>query len=142
MMCTAIYLKKYEKLTDDLAFISPCIAKKLEISDPNTQGNIKYNVTFDNLMKYVRSHNMFHEMAEDEIEYGLGAVYPTPGGLKENVFWFCGEDVFISPVEGEKRAYEFLKDYTVNGFEITAFVRPVQGGIQSKRLVCQRFHFL
>jgi len=112
MMCTAIYLKKYEKLTDDLAFISPCIAKKLEISDPNTQGNIKYNVTFDNLMKYVRSHNMFHEMAEDEIEYGLGAVYPTPGGLKENVFWFCGEDVVIRQIEGEKHVYRYLDKYS------------------------------
>ena len=49
--------------------------------------------------------------AEDEINYGLGSIYPMPGGLKENVYWFCGEDVFIRQVEGEKRAYEFLKNY-------------------------------
>ena len=34
-----------------------------------------------------------------------------PGGLKENVYWFCGEDVFIRQIEGEKHAYEFLEDY-------------------------------
>ncbi|MBQ4269601.1 MAG: hypothetical protein IJB97_08145, partial [Clostridia bacterium] len=25
MMCAAVYMKKYEKLSDKLAFISPCI---------------------------------------------------------------------------------------------------------------------
>lgn len=112
MMCTAIYLKKYENLADDLAFISPCIAKKLEINDPNTKGFVKYNVTFDNLMKYVRDHKLMKQWESDEIEYGLGAVYPTPGGLKENVFWFCGEDVVIRQIEGEKRAYRYLDEYS------------------------------
>lgn len=111
MMCTAIYAKKYLKLSDRLAFISPCIAKKIEITDPNTHGYISYNLTFDHLMDYVRKHNISGEDAKDEINYGLGSIYPMPGGLKENVYWFCGEDVFIRQVEGEKRAYEFLKDY-------------------------------
>lgn len=35
MMCTAIYAKKYMGITGKLAFISPCIAKKHEIDDPN-----------------------------------------------------------------------------------------------------------
>jgi hypothetical protein len=34
-----------------------------------------------------------------------------PGGLKENVYWFCGEDVFIRQIEGEKHAYHFLEQY-------------------------------
>lgn len=111
MMCTAIYLKKYEKLQDDIAFISPCISKKLEIDDPNTGGMIRYNVTFDKLMKYYHDHNLQGTAAGDEIEYGLGAVYPTPGGLKENVFWFCGEDVAIRQIEGEKHVYRYLDRY-------------------------------
>ena len=86
-MCAAIYAKKYLHLTDKLAFISPCIAKKSEISDPKV------------------------EPAENEIEYGLGSIYPMPGGLKENVYWFCGEDMFIRQIEGEKHAYHFLEDY-------------------------------
>lgn len=109
MMCAAIYAKKYEGITDKLAFISPCIAKKAEIDDPNTQGYISYNVTFNHLMDYVRENHIYGDNAEDEIEYGLGSIYPMPGGLKENVYWFCGEDVFIRQVEGDRAAWEYLK---------------------------------
>ncbi len=110
-MCAAVYAKKYLKLTDKLAFISPCIAKKDEISDPKNKGYVSYNVTFDHLASYARSHNIKADPAPDEIEYGLGSIYPMPGGLKENVYWFCGEEVFIRQIEGEKHAYHFLKDY-------------------------------
>lgn len=111
MMCAAIYAKKYMHLTDKLAFISPCIAKKSEISDPNTYGYISYNVTFDHLVKYAKNKNIMADPAPDEIEYGLGSIYPMPGGLKENVYWFCGEDMFIRQIEGEKHAYHFFEQY-------------------------------
>lgn len=111
MMCGAIYVKKYMKVPDKLAFISPCIAKKNEIDDPNCGGYVSYNVTFDHLMQYVREHNISGPAVTDEIEYGLGSIYPMPGGLKENVFWFCGEDIFIRQIEGEKHVYKFLSDY-------------------------------
>lgn len=111
MMCSAIYVRKYMNITDKLAFISPCIAKKNEIDDPNTYGYVSYNVTFDHLMEYVRSHNIKGNAVKDEIEYGLGSIYPMPGGLKENVYWFCGEDAFVRQIEGERHVYEFLEDY-------------------------------
>lgn len=111
MMCTAIYAKKYMGITDKLAFISPCIAKKNEIEDPNTNGYITYNVTFDHLMKYVRDHRVSGPSVGDEIEYGLGSIYPMPGGLKENVYWFCGNDMFIRQIEGERHVYEFFEEY-------------------------------
>lgn len=111
MMCGAVYAKKYMHVQDKLAFISPCIAKKNEIDDPNCGGYISYNVTFDHLMKYVRKNNISGTPISDEIEYGLGSIYPMPGGLKENVYWFCGEDLFIRQIEGERHAYEFLEDY-------------------------------
>lgn len=111
MMCGAIYVKKYMKVSDKLAFISPCVAKKNEIDDPNCGGYVSYNVTFDHLMRYVREHGVSGPAVTDEIEYGLGSIYPMPGGLKENVYWFCGEDIFIRQIEGEKHAYEFLEDY-------------------------------
>lgn len=111
LMCGAIYAKKYMKLTDKLAFISPCIAKKYEINDKNNKGYVNYNITFDHLMEYARRENIKAEPAKDEIEYGLGSIYPMPGGLKENVYWFCGEDMFIRQIEGEKHAYHFLEEY-------------------------------
>ena len=110
MMCSAVYAKKYMGIKDKLAFISPCIAKKNEIDDPNCGGLISYNVTFDHLMAYVRKNNIKGAPVSDEIEYGLGSLYPTPGGLKENVYWLLGESVFIRQIEGEKHMYNFLKE--------------------------------
>lgn len=110
VMCAAIYAKKEMKIQDKLAFISPCIAKKLEIEDSNTKGYISYNVTFDHLIKYIKEHNISGSLQSDEIEYGLGSVYPMPGGLKENVYWFLGESVFIRQVEGEKHMYHYLEN--------------------------------
>ncbi len=110
MLCTAIYAKKYMGITDKLAFISPCIAKKMEITDPNNGGYITYNVTYDHLMEYARKHNVSGPSAKDEIEYGLGSIYPIPGGLKENVYWFCGDSVKIRQIEGEKHMYNFLQE--------------------------------
>lgn len=108
MMCGAIYANKYMGVTDKMAFISPCIAKKNEMTSVRGRGLIQYNVTFDHLMKYVREHHISGPSVKDEIEYGLGSIYPTPGGLKENVYWFLGEDAFIRQVEGEKHMYHYL----------------------------------
>lgn len=110
MMCSAIYAKKYMGLKDKLAFISPCIAKKNEIDDPNTGGYVEYNVTFSHLMEYVRTHNIKGTPTSDELDYGLGSIYPMPGGLKENVYWLLGEDVFIRQVEGESHMYNYLRE--------------------------------
>ena len=125
LMCGAIYAKKYMGITDKLAFISPCIAKKMEIDDPNNKGYVSYNVTFDHLMKYARNHNISGPSCTDEIEYGLGSVYPMPGGLKENVYWFLGESAMIRQVEGEKHMYHYLennKDRIVRGATPYLFV--------------------
>ncbi|NDO45530.1 [Fe-Fe] hydrogenase large subunit C-terminal domain-containing protein [Clostridium sp. MD294] len=109
LMCAAIYVKKYMGIKDKLAFISPCIAKKLEINDPNNENYVSYNITFSHLMNYLKKHNIRAKEYTDEIEYGLGSIYPLPGGLKENVKWFLGEDIFIRQMEGEKRMYHYLE---------------------------------
>ena len=109
LMCAAIYAKKYLGITDDLAFISPCIAKKMEIDDPVNEGRIKYNVTFKHLIQYIKSHPKLPSSYKDETEYGLGSIYPIPGGLKENIRWFLGEDAFVRQMDGEKRMYKYLE---------------------------------
>lgn len=114
MMCGAIYARKHMGISDKLAFISPCIAKKMEMESERGKGLISYNVTFDHLMQYVIEHNIKGPFAKDEIEYGLGSVYPTPGGLKENVFWFLGEDALVRQMEGEKHMYHYLEQNKEN----------------------------
>lgn len=93
MMCTAIYMQKYMNVTDRIAFISPCIAKKIEITDSNCDGYVSYNVTFDKLMKKIGREYEKCEPYTDELEYGLGSLYPMPGGLKENVEYFLGKEL-------------------------------------------------
>lgn len=111
MMCTAIYMKKYMHVTDELAFLSPCIAKKSEITDPNCAGYVEYNVTFDRLMQAIGNEYQSCEPYMDELEYGKGALYPMPGGLRENVEHFLGKEMVVRQVEGEREAYHYLKDY-------------------------------
>ena len=109
MMCAAIYLKKYLKVNDKLAFISPCIAKKNEIDDPNNQGYVSYNLTFSKLVAYLKAHPVAGAQSyTDEIEYGLGSIYPMPGGLKENVYWLLGDDALVRQMEGEHHMYQYL----------------------------------
>ncbi len=111
MMCTAVYAKKYLRLSDDIAFLSPCIAKKFEISDKNTHGYVTYNVTYEKMMEYIGDAYRGATEYNDEIEYGLGAIYPMPGGLRENVEHFLGKEYVVRQVEGEREAYHYLKDY-------------------------------
>ena len=110
MMCLAIYLRKYEKLQDDLVFISPCIAKKKEITDPNCSGYVKYNVTFANLMQKV--HGSITSSQEEDLELpgGLGGLYPMPGGLRENVEYFLGDTASVMQIEGINDVYKVLQN--------------------------------
>ncbi|MBR1823639.1 MAG: diguanylate cyclase, partial [Ruminococcus sp.] len=109
LMCAAVYARTQMKIADRFAFLSPCIAKKLEINDPANEGLVHYNVTFNHLMKRFREENLYGEPVTDEIEYGLGTIYPMPGGLKEHLKWFLGDGAFIRQIEGERHMYEYLK---------------------------------
>lgn len=110
MMCAAVYVKKYLGLKDKLAFISPCIAKKNEIDDKNNEGYMSYNVTFNYLVDYLEKNPVKGATPfTDEIEYGLGSIYPMPGGLKENVYWLLGEDALVRQMEGERHMYDYLE---------------------------------
>lgn len=114
MTCTAIYMKEYMNITDDIVFISPCIAKLGEANDENTPNYIKYNVTFKKLEEYLNSNNVnlnkYHPIDFENIQSGLGGIYPRPGGLKENVEYYV-ESAWVRQVEGSPKAYEYLDEY-------------------------------
>lgn len=111
MMDEAIYLKKYQGVSEELVFLSPCIAKKAEITDKNTHGYVKYNVTFKKLLQAIGDKYATAKEADEESGYGLGSRYPKPGGLKECVHFFLGSQTAVLQVEGEEEAYRFLKEY-------------------------------
>lgn len=109
MMCSAIYVRNEMNITDKLAYIGPCIAQKEEQESLRGQGLISYNVTFEQLLTYVRKHNISGPSLVDEIEQGAGSYCPFPDGIKENISWYLKEGTFIRHVEGSKNIYNFLR---------------------------------
>jgi iron only hydrogenase large subunit-like protein len=114
MMCSAIDLKKYRGVNDNLMFLSPCIGKKTEIDGPRGSGMIQYNVTFVRLMEYIKRNGISlnsQPAVDDVIDYGMGALFPKPGGLRENVEFYAGTAPLVVQVEGERAAYKYLNDF-------------------------------
>lgn len=116
-ICTAIYMKKYENIQDDIAFLSPCVAKADEINDENTYGYVKYNVTFKKLIEYLDVNNIdlskYEEYNFDDIGCSLGFLFSRPGGLKENIELHM-KDAWIRQINGPKHAYKYLEGYNNN----------------------------
>ncbi len=114
LICTAIYVKEYLKNNDKLTFLSPCIAKKLEIEDKNTNQYVSYNVTFSKLVKYIQKKGVdiesFNECEFTSPAFTLGEIYCMPGGLKENIRHYNSE-MCIMQVEGTEVVYNFFDEY-------------------------------
>lgn len=115
MMCTAIFMRKYMKFDGKIAAISPCIAKKDEFSQ--TGGVINYNVTMGKLEKYIESHGINYRNLSQKSEFEfdgdksfLGAIYPMPGGLRENIHRHAPE-VYCINSEGGSKVYHELDQY-------------------------------
>ena len=112
MMCTAIYLKKYLGITDELAFLGPCIAKKIEIGSKRGKGLIGCNITYKNLLAHIETSGVNideYDEVSDEIGYGMGSLFPKPGGLMENMEFYLGPVMDVIRAEGEKKIFEVLK---------------------------------
>jgi len=114
MISTAIYLRKYKNIMGDFAFLSPCISKKLEAESVRGKGLVKYNVTFKRLAEHFEKHAIspqtFPEVEED-IEAGMGSLFPIIGGLKENIEYYLGREVPVMKIDGERKVCEFLKTF-------------------------------
>ena len=109
MLCTAIYMRKYQHITDKIAAISPCIAKANEFEE--TGRMVTYNITFARLEEYIQNHKLRlpdKGTAYDHIDSGLGSIYSMPGGLKENVEFMLGKELRIDKSEGQAVVYDAL----------------------------------
>ena len=109
MLCTAIFMKKYENIGDKIAALSPCIAKTNEFEATQY---VEYNVTLKKLYEYINSHNIelpLQETAFDHAESSLGRLYSMPGGLKENVELYLGKALRVDKSEGQSVVYDALK---------------------------------
>ena len=111
MLCTAVYMRKYEGINTKIAAISPCIAKTDEFA---ATGLVDYNVTLNNLHEYMQ--NLSPKLPKepggfDNYESGLGFLFPMPGGLKENVEHYLGKSLRIEKSEGQQTVYKALDEY-------------------------------
>ncbi|GBU24712.1 iron only hydrogenase [Fibrobacteria bacterium R8-3-H12] len=110
MLCTAIYMRKYEKVNTKIAAISPCIAKGYEFK---ATGLVEYNVTFKKLLEYMKDCRVSLPSKStefDNYEAALGSLYPMPGGLKESVEHYLGKSLRIDKSEGQE-VYKDLEEY-------------------------------
>ena len=109
MLCTAVYMRRYQGITDKIAAISPCIAKGNEFAE--TGNLVSYNITFAKLEEYIANNNVSLPATGcgyDHIDSGLGSVYSMPGGLKENVEFMLGKQLRIDKSEGQSVVYKML----------------------------------
>ncbi|MCD1656178.1 4Fe-4S binding protein [Treponema zuelzerae] len=113
-LCTAVYLRKYAKNSDKIAFLSPCVGKTDEFTDPNTEGLVSYNVTYKKLYEYIENKKIDlsrqQDGSYDDIGCWLGALFSRPGGLRENVEALV-PGVWVRQVEGSRHAYPYLQEY-------------------------------
>ncbi|MCL1884194.1 MAG: methyl-accepting chemotaxis protein [Defluviitaleaceae bacterium] len=108
MLCTAIYMRKHERINDTIAAISPCIAKSHEFE---ATGTIKYNITFKRIFEYIRDNEIIlpdYPAHFDNEEATFGRLYSMPGGLKENMQMYFGKNIRIDQAEGHGVVYEAI----------------------------------
>jgi iron only hydrogenase large subunit-like protein len=114
-MCSAVFMRDYLGVSDELAFISPCIGKKTEFEDPNTHGYISYNVTVNKLKDYMQNkgYNLssYPQKDFDECRTHLGFTFSRTGGLRENVEYYTGGKAWVKQVEGTEEVCEYLERY-------------------------------
>jgi len=122
--CAVVYIKKYLKQKNPIAVLSPCVAKKNEFIET---GLADFNVTLRKLQEYFdRNDIRIPTHPENELEYNfdesqgqVGAVYPRPGGLRDNL-WLHSADINITTSEGVHKVYPELDMYA----EMPAFKHP------------------
>lgn len=111
LLCTVIYLRKYVSLTDRIAFLSPCVAKRKELKTLDAQG---YNITISKLQQYIIRHKI------DLSSYGLVDFYDRPegtgltlgvyGGVSESIAAHLPNRQFIK-ISGPGKVYRWLEEY-------------------------------
>jgi len=136
MMCLAIYLKRYMGVKEDLAFLGPCIAKKMEMQSPRGRGLVRHNVTFKTLLGHISENGINladYPEAGDEIETGMGSLLPSPGGLKANLEYYLGPEASVFQIEGEYKTYDFFRSLAANENEHGGFIPKLMDVLNCER---------
>ena len=118
-VCAAIYLHKYLKNTDKIAFIGPCIAKKDEFESSETNGEITYNVTYKHLMEALSDVDLssYPNTFENRCRT-LGVISAAENGIKKSLANYCDDNKFILAVDNaiyDLPYYEYYEKTVFSG---------------------------
>lgn len=98
----------------ELAFISPCLAKRREFQDSRL---IQYNVIYQSVQRILQEHNIDLDTLEESsfdhiVQAGIATNFSTPGGLKESYLYHYPETPAssIARIEGPIVYDKFLGD--------------------------------
>ena len=114
--CSAIYIRKYLRRNNPIAYLSTCIAKKIEFTDT---GLIDYNITIDKMMGYFERNGISipvdtsdsWEYKFDDVQGQMGSIYSRPGGMRDNL-WLHDPDINITTSKGVQSVYNELNMYS------------------------------
>ena len=113
--CAVVYIKRYLQQNNQIVVLSPCVAKKNEFMET---GLVDFNVTFKKLQEYFDKNDIrisSHSDSDfsynfDDTQGQVGAVYPRPGGLRDNL-WLHNPDINVTTSEGVHKVYPELDMY-------------------------------
>ncbi|HAP32125.1 MAG TPA: hydrogenase assembly protein HupF, partial [Firmicutes bacterium] len=111
--CAAIFLKKYRRAEGKLAFLSPCIAKRVEM---RTVGRsvVSYNITIGHLKKHLSEQGVDLEAYPaadfDDAAGGNGRTLGFYGGLRESILPLLPNGRF-EKISGPDRVYGYLAEF-------------------------------
>ncbi|MDO5572823.1 MAG: EAL domain-containing protein [bacterium] len=109
VVCLGIYVHQYLHENTDIAFLSPCVAKKDEIDAPSAGKHIKYNVTFKHLLEHISHISTEEYFTESDLKpLGMGDLFPIAGGFKEYLEYFTSNRSVILHNEGLTGRHEQL----------------------------------
>jgi len=101
-----------------VVFIGPCIAKKVEIDEPELAGNVDAALTFKGLREMLDARGIRIEDQEagcfDGPKPGVGRIFPVSGGLLKTAALQADvteNDILV--VEGKDRVLEVLDELTL-----------------------------
>jgi len=110
MTCTAIYLKKYLGISDNIAALTPCIAKTDELC---RTGEIHYNITYSKIMEYIERNNIMLPKEETDFDRD-GSLFdefpPLPESFKETLDFLLEKSLKIDRITGNS-VYSHLNTY-------------------------------
>lgn len=110
-------IRKKLKFDGNIAYLGPCLSKRREFKDPDTDGVINFNLTLSNLKKYIEMHkvdlNSYKDGKFDWIKSERGAVFCKPGGYK-NIISRYYENARISNYEGKALYEKYFNNLSEN----------------------------